>query len=134
MSIQGLYNSIAFIYTTSYTIGTYGNQIESLSLKYSGIPCYITYLSGQKQVYVGKNQVLATHRLFCNPQLSLKSSDKVYISGNETWYNVLYVDNCNQMGHHIELLLEQIGDQDIGDLSSRSSSSIDSSSSSSSEG
>jgi len=133
--IQCLYNATFLVYTPTYTDGIYGNVAETLTLALGPIRCYITKLSGSKQLFVGKLQIIATHRLFCDPQRVLKSNQKIYVVEQDLWFNILDIDNCSNLGHHYELLLESIEGplvvQDDDDSSSSSSSSVDSSSSSS---
>jgi hypothetical protein len=124
MAIQALYRQHAYFYHVTNSKGQYGDIVEVATLFAGPIACYCTYLSGGKQVFSGKIQVIATHRLFCNPQPILKSNDKVYVEEYKQWFNILYIDNCNAMNHHWELLLEMIADpQEVEDLGSSSSSS-----------
>ena len=119
------YRSHASFYKVTTTKGQYGNFTESLTLVYLNIPCYCTYLSGYKQVFAGKLNVVATHRLFCDPLSLLNVSYRVYVAEQRQWFNVLYVDNCNQRQHHFEILLEMIDVQNVDIDSSSSSSSHD---------
>jgi hypothetical protein len=64
-------------------------------------------LNGQERVFNGKENVIATHRLFCDP-LVLTTVDRIYVNETNTWYNILYIDNANVMAHHYEVLLESI--------------------------
>ena len=112
MPIQGLYNKHYYLYGTTNTIGDYGNVVESLSLIAGPIKCYATYIGGQKQVFVGKYNTIATHRLFCDKQSLIKSSYKIYILEDDQWYNILYIDPTYKQ-HHIELLLETINSPQV---------------------
>lgn len=106
--ITSLYNSTFSVYKPVYTAGLYGNTSITYSISDSSIDCYITYLAGGKTLYVGREQVIATHRLFCNP-VDIKTEDRIYVDDTAKWYNVLYVDNSNVMDHHYEVFLESIG-------------------------
>lgn len=136
MSIEDFYNSIFYLYSTPITDrSSIGGIVRTVQLKQSNIPCYITYISGEEQVKYGKNNIVATYRLFCNP-IEIDSTDVVRIidEDGDNWYDVAYIDNCNDMDHHFELNLIGIkAPQEIleSSSSSSSSSSLDSSSSSS---
>ena len=116
-------------YITTNTVGSYGNVVEGITLKSGPFRCCLTYLGGQKQLYAGKLNIVATHKLYCDP-LDITSSDKVYVVGIG-FFNVQYIDNPAQHNNHYQILLERIEEPQILDESSSSSSSEDYSSSSS---
>lgn len=120
-----------YIYSTTHVVGLYGNVVETTTLKSGPHKCHCTYLSGNKQVFAGKLNVVATNRLFCD-LVDIRSDDRIYVVGIG-WFNCLYLDNCNQHNHHIEVLLERIEEPQVLDFFSSSSSSEEYSTSSSSD-
>lgn len=125
--IQDLYNITFNLYSneiTSYDV--IGSEIRSLVYKDSK-SCYCTSLSGKKEVYNGKFNILADYLLYCDP-LDIKTTDLIYINlmednGASGWFQIVYIDNCNNMSHHFEIYLLSIGAPQISEVSSSSSSS-----------
>ena len=137
MSIEGLYNSSFSLYTNAITsVDSYGGVNRARVLA-GTFPCYITALNGDEQVIYGKTNVVSTHMLFCSI-IDMLSSDVVYVAG-WGWFNVSFIDNANNMGHHLEVYLYQANapqiqiEESTSSESSSSSSTSSSSSSSSSE-
>lgn len=132
MGIQSLYNSIFHLYSNESTgRDNIGGIIRTAALKQGNIKCYCTYLSGEEVYEYGKNNIVATHRLFCNP-LEVESTDLVRIidDDGDNWYNITYIDDCDDLQHHFELALLYIkAPQEILESSSSDSSSSSSSSS-----
>jgi hypothetical protein len=83
--------------------------------------------------YIGiqKNNVVSTHRLFCDSSIAFKSTDLVYIKG--TWYDIKFIVRTHKLDHTELLLLATRAPQVIEFSSSSSSSSTQSVSSSSSK-
>lgn len=136
MSIQDLYNSIFSLYSDELSVrDNIGGVTRILSLKQGNIPCYITYIGGQEQYTpYGKNNVIADYRLFCDP-IEVKSTDVVRIvdDDGDNQYNILYIDDCDDLQHHFEIDLLLIkAPLEIDDNNSSSSESMSESSSSSS--
>lgn len=133
MSIQSLYKYKFNLYEDSISSrNAIGGLNRTLTLKSSNISCYFTHLSDYEQYTYGLKNIEATHRLFCDP-IDVSSTDIIKISNR--YYNIKYIDNCNNMGHHYEILLLINQHPLIEEYSSSSSSSMDEymSSSSSSE-
>jgi len=132
--IQGLYNKHVTFYSIVSAVDQYAATSESL-VYYSGTHrCYNTYIGGSKQVFAGKLNVIASHRLFLDVQPYLSTAMRCYVTEEEQWYNLLYIDKTYK-SHHLELLLEVITEPQVvvsDNYIGSSSSSMDSSSSSSS--
>ena len=121
MSIENLYNSIFSLYSNDITgYDSIGGTIRSAVLLNS-YPCYYTMLTGNKAVAFGKSNIVSTHRLFCSI-IDISTTDLIYIT-NEGWFEVLYIDRCNNMSHHLEVYLYRADAPQILDDSSSSSSS-----------
>ena len=118
-TIQNLYWSKFNLYAYElYGRDSIGGLTRFAELKASSVPCYFTLLtSSERQVY-GKQNIVVTHRLFTAVR-KIKSTDIVYFKGN--WYSVQYIDRCNRMQHHLELLLLAIKSPQIIENSSSSS-------------
>jgi len=135
MGIEYLYNSVFSLYSNEITgYDSIGGTIRA-AVYQNTYACYYTMLTGNKQVAFGKNNIVSTHRLFCKI-IDIETTDLILINGD--WYEVLYIDNCNNMNHHLEVYLYRADAPQIIDESSSSSSSSSyiknwSSSSSSSE-
>lgn len=130
MSIQNLYFSKFDLYTDALSgRDSIGGVTRSVILNTASISCYFTKLSADEIYRYGKNNVIATHRLFCD-KIKIKTTDVVLFKGN--WYNIKYIDRCNRMDHHLEILLLGIKAPQVIEYSSSSSSSISQSFSSSS--
>ena len=95
-------------YRPIISTGIYGNSTFNYILCTTDNPCFLTLLIGTKNKFAGKINEQATHRLFCNTIVDVQVTDRI-VSDNKT-YNVLYINNCNSMEHHLEILLEQIND------------------------
>lgn len=105
--IEGLYNNAFNLYSVDVTgKNRYGSIETSLTLKYSNVPCYFTYLTGKEKYQYGKEQIIADHLLFCTPNRNIKTTDKVYVRGK--WFDIEYIDNSNNMKHHLEVLLKGV--------------------------
>ena len=103
MSIKALYKQRFYIYRPTITVGEYGNTVETLDLFKGPLKCYCTYLGGGKQVFAGKMNVIASHRLFCDPIKDIiKTNDRIYVYEYDIFFNILYVDHCITMLHHYE--------------------------------
>lgn len=120
MSIESLYNSVFYLYTNEITGYDSIGGVTRSAVLVNSYPCYYTMLTGSKQVAFGKNNIVSTHRLFCSP-IDIETTDLVYI--NQEWYEILYIDNCNNMGHHYEIYLYRADAPQILDDSSSTSSS-----------
>jgi len=128
MSIEGLYNSYFSLYTNSIvSTDTYGG-VNRVMVLVGTFPCYVTALNGDELVAYGKTNVVSTHMLFCKI-MDIKSSDVVYID-EWGWFNISFIDNANNMGHHNEIYLYQAAAPQVEAESSTSSESSSSSSSS----
>jgi len=107
--IEDLYNHSFNIYSVDITgKNTYGGINTVIVLRQSAIPCYFTYLKGGEGYglkYGGKEQVIATHRLFCS-KLYIKTTDIIYIPHKNLWYEVTGINNCNNMANHYEVAVK----------------------------
>ena len=131
--INDLHNTTCDIY--SYAViskDTYGGVERVLVLRVSGIKCYETELTEEEVYRYGRQQVIADHLIFCAP-ISICATDKIYCYGSDSWYDVNYIDDCNDMEHHYEILCRTIRAPEVYEYSSSSSSSESSSSSGDSE-
>jgi hypothetical protein len=120
MSIESLYNSVFHLYSNEITgYDSIGGSIRNAVFQNS-YACYFTMLSGNKQIVFGKNNIVSTHLLFTKI-IDISTTDLVRI--NDLWYEVTYVDNCNNMNHHLEIYMYRADAPQILDDSSSSSSS-----------
>jgi len=109
MSIQDLYNTTFDLYSYEQTSRTnIGGVNKSTVLKQAGIPCYETELNEDTFYQYGKTNVQADHRIFCDLLANIKSSDKIYCYGTGFWYDILFIDYCNMMEHHVEIYCKTI--------------------------
>ena len=132
--ISGLYNKQVTFYSIVSTVDAYAAVSEALVLYSGPHKCYNTYIGGSKQVFAGKLNVIASHRLFMDVQSFLSTNMRCWVAEDELWYNLLYIDKVYK-GNHLELLLEAITEPQVvvsDNYIGSSSSSMDSSSSSSS--
>ena len=112
MAIQDLFDATFSLY--SYEMGTQdaiGGVTRTLTLIQANVAGYITPISGNEVYQYGKQNVYADYRLFTNP-MEIETTDiiKIVDDFGTTYYNVLYVDNCNDMPveHHYEIDLLMI--------------------------
>jgi len=109
VSIQDLYNDEFDLYNYDQTGRTDMGGVEKTAIiKQANISCYSTKLEGDTFYLYGKTQVIATHRIFCNLLADIKSSDKIYIHGPAVWADILFIDNCNEQFHHLEIVIKTI--------------------------
>jgi hypothetical protein len=106
--VTNVYNSTFNVYKPIYSTKPFGNVTLTYTLSTSNQKCYITLLEGRKTLYNGKENIIATHRLFTDTNIDLKAYDLIYINETEQFYNILYVNNANRMGHHLEVFLESV--------------------------
>jgi len=101
MSIQSLYGEKCNIYSNEVTsFDNIGGQIRTSVIKFADQKCYYTQLSGRERSYLGKNNVVADYRLFCD-FINIESTDIIFIRNR--WHNIVNIDNC--LNHHLEILL-----------------------------
>ena len=134
MSIKALYNDTAFCYRVSTTADEHGCAIETTALV-ATLSCRCNYLSGGKQVFAGKRQVVATHRVWMPTHDAVAEDCRLYLPNDDLQLDVLKVYRVRGYAanvHHMEVLCEELGGVPIGGASS-SSESDDSSGSSSSQ-
>jgi len=110
MSIDNLYDAVMSLYT--YQISSQdaiGGVIRTLTASTANVSCYITPIQGNEEYKYGKQNVVADYRMFIDP-MEIKTTDliKVVDEFGTTWYNVLYVDDCDDLGHHYEVDLLMI--------------------------
>ena len=126
--IEDLYNTTFGLYTDKITsTSAIGSPVRTPVLRGTH-SCYITQLDGAEMVRFGKTTVEADHLLFC-AIMQMGTTDLVYIAALG-WFNVSYVDNANNMGHHLEVYLRKFAAPEEEAESSSSSSSSESSPSS----
>lgn len=102
--IQDLYNDSFNLYSYGQTGRNDIGGVEKVPVpKEMGIPCYATEIDEDTYYEYGKNQVQATHRIFCNLLADIASSDKIYLTSSSLWADILYIDSCNAQGHHLEI-------------------------------
>ena len=129
--ISAIFNRHFSVYSYQVIDGDFGNWREDKVLVHNAKKCFLTKLSGNKPLYAGKLQTIATHRIFCLP-LAIQSNQRIYCIETEQWFQILDIDDCSGLNHHYEILLSTINDPDDTEKSSSSSSEEYSSSSSSS--
>ena len=132
MSFNSLMWGFADLYrsTVSGTVDTFGGFTETFALVNSNIPCNLQLLSGDEQYVYGKNNIVATHILFTNTDVVVRTDDKFLIA--DKYYDIIMIDPIfHKHLHHLEIYLKEV---DAPDIFIPESSSSNRSSSSSSEG
>jgi hypothetical protein len=105
MSLNSLYNTSFDLYSNELTgRNSIGGIIRTAVLKQANIKCFFTYLAGREDYLFEKNNVYATHRLFCNP-IQVESTDIILHDGN--WYDIKFIDETfitdGANVHHFEI-------------------------------
>ena len=108
--IESLYNIQFNTLTRTDTQDEIGANVVAYNISQSNIPGYLTYLEGSLEKYAGKAQVSCTHRLFCDANVVIDTTDRVQCLGDI--YQCLYVNRTNKMTHHLEIELRLLkGDE-----------------------
>ena len=108
--IQDLYDATMTLYTYEITAhDSIGGIVRTLVPLTANVSCYVTPITGNEFYKYGKQNVMADFRMFCDP-MEVKTTDlvKVVDEFGTTWYNVLYVDDADELNHHFEIDLIQI--------------------------
>jgi uncharacterized membrane protein YgcG len=133
--IQDFYKDTCTIYSRGLTGKTNrGFAPRQLALKYPNIPCWVTDYdeAGTELTYAGKDNLDEIYLLFCDP-INLISTDVILtdaILGYPVYYEIIMIDDANDMHHHLEIQIKYLDSPMIMEGSSTSSNSTSSSGSS----
>lgn len=81
--------------TSQDTIGGASATYATVS---SDNPCRIRLLSATERTATGRDGVISTHRMYCEPGVDVTSPDQV-VRGSDN-FDVNYVNDVDNMGHH----------------------------------
>ena len=90
MSINSLFWFTANFYNDDLTTtvpDSIGGITRVAVFKFSR-PCYYTMLSGDEIVAYGKNNVICTHRLFCDKNDQIKSTDLISVTSLPVFWSL----------------------------------------------
>ena len=98
--LRSLFNNKVKIYSITEVSGAMGGNVETSELKATK-RCRIRALTGkEKEELLGQQGLLATKRVYLEPT-SLEEKDYMIIS--DIPYDISFVDNKHEMGHHLEV-------------------------------
>jgi hypothetical protein len=108
--LSDLYDATMTLYSYEITDrGANGGIIRTLVPLTSNVPCYITPISGNETYKFGKNNIIGDFRMFVDPmEISTTNLVKVVDEFGTTWFNVLYIDNADDLDHHFEVDLLEV--------------------------
>lgn len=108
MSFSSLLNNEMNIVSSSMSVGTYGGQTPNLTTIYSAQPCRIQQLSMRERDFLSKQGTEATHKVFCEANLSIHAHYHIIVSGityQVTGYDV--IDGA-ALAHHQEVITRRV--------------------------
>jgi len=108
MSFSGLLNSEMNVLSASMSPTAYGGQSPALSTVYSARPCRIVQMGMNERDVLGRLGVEATHKIFCEADITVLGSHQVVISG--LTYQVTGYDPADGAVsvHHNEIVVKRL--------------------------
>jgi hypothetical protein len=111
MSITHLLNKTGIVYRPTVTMSDTGGFDRTEAVLIAALRCRLEALSGSEREMRGATGVLVTHRLYCDvPTAAITEKDEIVI--DSVRYRVKFVDNVQELGHHEEILVEELRDGD----------------------
>ncbi len=110
MSVESLCNTTADVYSWTKTSDAYGCWTRTSDARYSEMPCRIQSLDGQEVMKWASQRMVVTHDLFAPAAYSGIDPEDHVVDAAGTRYRVQFVDDPDLMGHHVEIVMEQIRD------------------------
>jgi len=108
MSISSLMNMTATVYSWTKTSDAYGGWARTSDARYAGMPCRIQAISGEERMTYASQRVMVTHKLYAPPDYSGIDPEDHVVDADGTRYRVQFVRDPDQMGHHTEVVMEQV--------------------------
>lgn len=108
MSFSALLNSEMSVMLSSMSLSPYGGQTPVLSTIYSAQPCRINQLSMSERDILSRRGVEASHKVFCEANLTMLASYQIVIEGltyQITGYDVL---DGALSAHHQEIITRRL--------------------------
>lgn len=130
MSVFNLSTNIVNVYAVTNSQNEYGTNIETYSLKYTGIRASIQYIGGQERIDNGKEKTITDNIIFIHKKYSIDESDLIVDVANGYNYDITAIKRLYS-NTHIQVYAKYVNPIVVYEEFSSSSSSIDSSSSSS---
>jgi len=93
--IADFYTETAYVVTRTKP-ADFSTSTQALSK--TTIRCAINPVSGNERIAGGKNSVYADYKLFCSDSVNL--AEGKYIEWQSNTYNVVFVKDTFNMGHH----------------------------------
>lgn len=138
MSVLSLANTLVNVYGVVTSQDSYGANVESYYLKYSGLKVRIRLLKATYETFIdGKEMSPNTYRFYFPSQLTILTSDLIVDTRKNRKYDILYVNRMDRKKHmqvdakRIDAIINNI--IYLSSSSSSSSSGYQSTSSSSSD-
>ena len=110
MSIASLMNTTATVYSWTKTSDAYGGWTRTSDARYTAMPCRIQAISGKEAMRWASERTMVTHQLYAPPAYSAIDPEDHIVDADSTRYRVQFVRDPDQMGHHVEVTMEQIQD------------------------
>jgi len=104
------FNQTINILTATSTVNDLGDYVSTYTTA-ATVTGLIDLITGGKETVGAQYIQRATHVMFAKHGTSINDQAKV-ISGGKT-YRVLYVDNPVNRNHHLEVILEHVGVDDL---------------------
>jgi len=114
MSVRSLMNSKCSVYTMSTSVDSMGaiNESYSTEPRLLDQPCRIQALTGNEQVQLGEEKVVAAFKIFFEGGVDVREKDKIQDikkynrvgalrSTDTNAYEVRLQDDSNRMGNHV---------------------------------
>ena len=108
MSVESLCNTTATAYSWTRTSDLYGGWVRTSDVRYSGMPCRIQAASGQEIMTWASQRAVVTHKMFAPGTFSAIDPEDHVVDAAGTRYRVQFVRNPDLMGHHTEVVMEQL--------------------------
>jgi hypothetical protein len=100
-----LLNESMTVLGRSITADAYGGQSVSYTTLYTGRACRIDTLSAQAQAILSRSGIVATHKFFCEGDMTIKAEYVLVAKGVEyRVVNPVDVGAAPATTHHLEIL------------------------------
>jgi hypothetical protein len=109
MSFTGLLNAEMVVTYNSMSVTAYGGQTAVLSTISSAQPCRVQQLSMSERAILNREGFEATHRIFCNADVSMNTKYSVVVSSVTYEVTGWTVPDGALLGHHMEIDARRLG-------------------------
>ena len=104
------FNQTINILTATSTVNDLGDYVSTYTTA-TTVTGLIDLIAGSKETVGAQYIQKATHVMFAQHGTSINDQAKVYCESKT--YRVLYVDNPVNRSHHLEVILEHVGVDDL---------------------